>query len=90
MTGEQHETERDLACIEFVELVTDYLEGALPARRVEQVDAHLRGCDGCRTALAQWRTVITLTGRLTEDEVNRIDPLTRDQLMATFRRTRRR
>jgi anti-sigma factor RsiW len=90
MTGDQHDTESPLACNEFVELVTAYLDGALAARRTEQVDEHLRECDGCRTVLAQWRTVIGLTGRLTEDEVNRLDPLTRDQLMATFRRARRR
>jgi anti-sigma factor RsiW len=90
MTGEPPETASPLACNEFVELVTAYLDGALPSRRTEQVDEHLGECDGCRTVLAQWRTVIALTGRLTEDEVNRIDPLTRDQLMATFRRARRR
>lgn len=90
MTGEQHETEWRVRCIEFVELVTDYLDDALPDRVTEQVDEHLRGCDGCSTVLSQWRTVVGLAGRLTEDEVNRIDPFTRDHLMTTFRRARRR
>lgn len=85
-----HETQSPMACIEFVELVTAYLDGALLAGRTEQVEEHLRGCDGCRTVLAQWHTVVGLTGRLTEDEVNRLDPFTRDQLMASFRRARRR
>lgn len=90
MTGEPSEMESPVRCIEFVELVTAYLDGSLPDRLTEQVDNHLRECDGCRTVLSQWRTVVGLVGRLTQAEVNRIDPLTRDQLMTTFRRARRR
>lgn len=90
MTGEQHETGSGSTCIEFVELVTAYLDGALPDPLTEQVDEHLRECDGCSTVLSQWRTVVGLAGQLTEEDVNRIDPLTRDRLMAPFRRARRR
>ena len=36
-----------LSCRELVELVTDYLEGMLPAAEHERVDRHL---DTCRAA----------------------------------------
>jgi anti-sigma factor RsiW len=55
---------RDLPCVEFVDLVTTYLDDALPADVRERVDVHLDGCEGCRNVLAQWRTVIRLTSRL--------------------------
>ena len=37
-------TVRDLACQEIVELVTDYLEGAMDARLRASFEAHLSGC----------------------------------------------
>jgi anti-sigma factor RsiW len=58
-----------LTCRELVELVTDYLEGALPARERARFEAHLPTCSGCRAYLEQMRTTIRLTGRLTEDAI---------------------
>jgi predicted anti-sigma-YlaC factor YlaD len=78
----------DMACNELVELVTDYLEGALTPGDVQRIDRHLEVCPGCRSVLAQWREAIRLTGRLAETEVDDLDPDTRARLMATFRRRR--
>ena len=36
-------TSRELTCQELVELVTDYLEGALPAAERARFEAHLAG-----------------------------------------------
>ena len=83
MTGAR---DPDLPCTEFVELVTDYLDGALPGDLVARIDSHLAICPGCRRVLAQWRDVIRLTGRLAGSDIDRIDPETRAQLMAAFRR----
>ena len=44
---------RGLACAEIVELVTEYLEGALQPDARARVEAHLSGCDGCAEYLAQ-------------------------------------
>jgi anti-sigma factor RsiW len=52
----------DLSCQELVELVTDYLEGALPPAERERFDAHLAVCSGCRAHLAQMRTTLKLVG----------------------------
>jgi anti-sigma factor RsiW len=77
----------DLPCIEFVELVTDFLEGALAPSRHEQVEGHLEICSGCRTVLAQWHEIIVLNGHLDEHDVDILDPVVRDALVAAFCRT---
>ena len=60
-----------LACREFVDLVTSYLDRVLPSGRLAQVDDHLATCEGCRIVLAQWHTVIDLAGRLTDVDIER-------------------
>ena len=82
--------DRDLACKEFVELITAYLDGALPDDLRADVDEHLDMCDGCQNVLAQWRTIINLAGQLTEADVENTDELTRDRLISMFRGLRRR
>jgi anti-sigma factor RsiW len=79
----------DLQCIEFVSLVTAYLDGEVDEQQRRDIDQHLDGCRGCRAALAQFRTVIRLAGRLTAADVADVDPLIRDRLTATLRVPRR-
>jgi Putative zinc-finger len=91
MTSEHHdEAGEDLPCIEFVELITAYLEDSLPNELRARIDAHLDICEGCPNAIAQLRTVVDLAGNLTESDVDDLDPLEREALMSTFRRLRRR
>ena len=45
----------DLPCVDFVELVTDYLEGALPTEQVLIVERHLAFCAPCVDYLDQMR-----------------------------------
>ena len=59
----------EITCRELVEIVTDYLEGTMPARRRRRFERHLGGCDGCTHYLEQMRTTIALTSRLTADAV---------------------
>jgi anti-sigma factor RsiW len=73
---------RDLACREVVELVTDYLEGALDGRDRERFERHLGGCDGCTAYLEQMRLTLRLAGRLEPEAVN---PVFRERLVAAFR-----
>ncbi len=54
-------------CQELVELVTDYLEGALPEARAGEVEAHLRECVDCLRYLGQIQLTARLLGRLTEE-----------------------
>ena len=52
----------DLSCQELVELVTDYLDGALPPREHARFEAHLAACTGCARYVEQLRTTIAITG----------------------------
>lgn len=71
-----------LSCQELVELVTDYLEGALPRRQRRRFEQHISGCDACPTYLDQMRATIELTGRLRFEDV---DPKAEAELLAAFR-----
>ena len=72
-------------CVEILETITDYIEGALPPDRSALVDEHLAYCDGCRTVLEQWHTVVHLAGRVTTDDLDAIEPTTRARLLESFR-----
>ena len=56
----------EMACKELVELVTEYLEGTLPAGDRRRFEDHLKDCDPCVTYLDQMRQTIRSLGRLTE------------------------
>ena len=71
-----------LTCIELVELVTDYLDGALSRSERARFDAHLGECHGCNAYIEQFRETIRLTGSLSEDT---LDPVARDTMLAQFR-----
>jgi anti-sigma factor RsiW len=57
-----------LVCQEVVELVTDYLEGALSRRERRRFEVHLQGCPHCTAYLAQMQETLRLTGRLVPDD----------------------
>ncbi len=76
----------ELRCQAFVELVTDYLEDALPAAERARFEAHLSLCPGCRNYLEQMRETIRLTGKLTEDS---IQPEAKRELLDVFRKWKR-
>jgi anti-sigma factor RsiW len=81
-------SELDVPCAELVELVTDYLDGALPPAWRERIEAHLAICEGCRRVVAQWQLVVRLGGRVAESDVEAVDPAVRRELLAAFRRRR--
>lgn len=58
-----------LSCRELVELVTDYLDGALPVDLRDRFESHLQGCPDCRTHLDQMRLTVSLLGRLSADDL---------------------
>jgi anti-sigma factor RsiW len=60
---------RDLVCREVVELVTDYLEGALPRGQRRRLEAHLAGCPHCTEYLAQLRVTVALTGTIGPEDL---------------------
>jgi hypothetical protein len=72
----------DLECRELVELVTDYLEGALAPDERVGFELHLAVCDGCTAYLRQVRATLRVAGRLAERSIP-VD--VRDRLLEAFR-----
>lgn len=58
----------EVTCQQFVELVTDYFEGALRHRTLSQVEEHLVMCDWCVTYADQMQVTIGVLNGL-KDEI---------------------
>jgi anti-sigma factor RsiW len=71
-----------MTCQELVELVTEYLEGALPARDRARFERHIDECPYCNRYLDQMRITIRTLGRIPEET---IAPAARDELLHAFR-----
>ncbi|SMC57097.1 anti-sigma factor family protein [Kibdelosporangium aridum] len=72
----------ELTCAELVELVTDYLEGALDPETTERFYSHLAICAGCGPYLDQMRMTVRTLGELPQEAV---PAEVRDALLAAFR-----
>ena len=71
-----------LVCRDAVALVTDYLDGALPARERGLLEQHLAACPHCSTYLDQIQATIAALGRVEPED---LPDETRDGLVALFR-----
>jgi predicted anti-sigma-YlaC factor YlaD len=60
----------ELSCREVVEILGDYLEGAMAPEDRVRLEHHLADCEGCAAYLEQLRVTIRLSGRLSEDAVS--------------------
>lgn len=76
----------EVRCREVVEVLTDYLEGALPVEDRVALEQHLLTCVGCTNFLAQLRTSIALTGALDQEEV---PPALMDAVLLLYQRRER-
>ena len=59
----------EVTCRQFVELITEYLEGALTGRTLGHVEEHLVMCDWCVTYLEQMQMTVALLGALEEGPI---------------------
>ena len=71
-----------LSCVEVVELVTGYLDGALDDATAERVREHLALCDGCAEYVEQMRATAGVVAVAVEDE---LDTGVRERLLSAFR-----
>ena len=71
-----------MTCQELVELVTDYLEGALDEVDHARFEEHIDLCPMCQVHLEQLRMTIRELGRLRERD---IDPGVLAEMQARFR-----
>jgi anti-sigma factor RsiW len=63
-------TEQHLPCNVVVELLTDYLDGALSAGTAASLERHLEMCPPCVVFLDQLRATIAAVGHLPEDTLS--------------------
>ena len=75
----------DFPCNLFVELVTDYLDGAMASDEARRLEEHLAICPGCESVLEQFRVILRLTGELAASDVERLAASQRVPLMQAFR-----
>jgi anti-sigma factor RsiW len=73
-------------CQELVELVTDYLEGALEPGDLRRFEEHLAACGKCTEYMAQLRATIRAVGQITPDDLS---PEAESELLEVFRDWRR-
>jgi anti-sigma factor RsiW len=72
----------EITCRELVQLVTEYLDGALPAPEHVQFEQHLVLCTGCQNHLSQMRQTLRVLHRLPPEDLP--EPVM-GELLRTFR-----
>jgi anti-sigma factor RsiW len=79
------DAQTQITCQEFVELVTDLLEGQLAEARRIEAEIHMGGCPGCEAYLEQMRQTIAALRTLARAGDL---PRTRADALAAFRELR--
>jgi anti-sigma factor RsiW len=72
----------EMVCRELVEVVTDYLEGTLPADDRRRLEEHLEECPYCLSYIEQMRETSSALGGLSAES---LAPETRRELLEAFR-----
>jgi anti-sigma factor RsiW len=75
-------TDASFTCREVVDLVTEYMEGGLPAAERLAFERHVAICPPCRGHFAQLRKISRAAGGLREDD---IPEALRSKLVEAFR-----
>ena len=71
-----------LTCQELVELVTDYLEGALDQRDRARFEEHVMTCPPCHAHIDQMRSTIDVLGHVPTESLS---PSAETDLLEAFR-----
>ena len=71
-----------LTCKEFVEMVTDYLDGTMTIGKRIRFHWHLGMCLGCRIYIRQMKQTIRAMGQLPQEPA---PPSIREELVRRFR-----
>lgn len=75
---------RAITCRDAVELITAYLDDALPARERRTLERHLSECEHCAAYLSQLKATIAAVGQVDPDQLS---PATQQTLIDLYRRT---
>ncbi len=74
---------RPRGCQEVVELVTDFMEGALTPAVRSRLDTHLRVCRHCASYLRQMQAMVAAARRIAAPALDRRH---REELVVAYRR----
>lgn len=77
----------EYTCQEMIEVVTNYLDEALPSEEQQRFERHLSYCAGCATYFDQMLETIRQTGKVPRDES--LPPALREEIVAQFRAWKR-
>jgi len=77
----------EFSCQEMTEVVTTYVDDALPPDEHQRFERHLSYCAGCRTYVEQMHETIKQTGMVAREES--LPPALRERIVAQFRTWRR-
>ena len=73
-----------MTCHELEELVTTYLEGALPPQELARFEAHRQACSACQTHVSQMRFAVSTLGQL-QPSVDEDLPAKQGRILELFR-----
>jgi anti-sigma factor RsiW len=73
-----------ITCRDAVELITAYLDDAMPARERRTLERHLGLCEHCAEYLNQLKATMAAVGRVDPDQLS---PSTQQALIEVYRRT---
>ena len=76
--------QEEFRCVEMVEVVTEWMEGALDDDTRAAVEEHLAICPDCVAYLDQLRATTDLVAHSTDDATERPPADVRARLMAAF------
>jgi anti-sigma factor RsiW len=77
----------ELSCQEMIEVVTNYLDGAIPPDERQRFEHHLSHYAGCGTYVDQMRETIRQTGMVPRE--GSLPPALRERIVAQFRTWKR-
>ena len=74
--------EKEMACEELVDVLTDYLDGSLPPDDRQRLEAHLDECPYCVNYLAQMKETIDAMGGV---RLESLAPERQEEVLEAFR-----
>jgi anti-sigma factor (TIGR02949 family) len=77
----------EFSCQEMIEVVTSYLDDALPPDERQRFERHLSYCAGCSTYVDQMSETIRQIGMVPREES--LPPALREEIVAQFRTWKR-
>lgn len=77
----RHTPAHEITCLQAVNLVTEYLDGNLPADSRQRFETHLAECQHCTEHVNQIRITVELTGQVRDEE---LAPAVREDLLNLY------